>query len=124
MRVEAASLADAFATAAHGVMEWMGPPPDSGERLTERIELGAEDRSELLVRWLQELLFLFQQRNCYWTDVQILGVTDRKIEATITGLLWDATSVPGFQEIKAVTYHEAELIEERGTWRARLILDI
>jgi SHS2 domain-containing protein len=122
IEVEASSLPDLFVTAARGLMEWMGPAPDSPPTRTESVAVQAENLDELRVRWLQELLYLFHRCRCYWLCVSVVEVTDRTVSATISGSPWKEAS--GYQEVKAVTYHQVQVLKRSDIWHARVILDI
>jgi len=124
IELTASSLPDLFVTAARALMEWMGPAPDSPASRTEKVTVEADNLDELLVRWLQELLYLFHRCRCYWLEAGAVEVTDRTIAATIKGSPWNEESERVFQEVKAVTYHKVRVLERRGIWHARVILDI
>ncbi len=124
IRIEAASLPDLFCTAGRALMEWMGPAPLVSPELKEDVLLEAEGFEELLVRWLQELLFLFHHEHAYFEDVLRMEITDRRIDASVTSRRWDARAARGFQEVKAVTYHQVRVTRLDTGWQASVILDI
>jgi SHS2 domain-containing protein len=124
IELEADSLQDLFATAASALMKWMGPAPECTASICERVHLEADDLEDLLVRWLQELLFLFYKRRCYWHEMAALEVSGCTMDAAIVGSVWDEATPCRFQEVKAVTYHQIEVRELEGSWKARVILDI
>jgi SHS2 domain-containing protein len=124
IRVRGSSLPDLFLTGARALMAWIGSAPARDESFKESVSVEAESLEDLYVRWLQEVLYLFQQRHAYLTGAENLEVNDGLLRATITATEWDDASAVGFQEIKAVTYHQLELSREGAEWRASVILDI
>jgi SHS2 domain-containing protein len=123
IRVIAPSLEDLFVLAGRALMEWIGPPPAGSPARGEPIQLEGSDREDLLVRWLQELLFLFHQRHAYFTNA-VVEIHPTSLRTTPLFLTWDASSEADFQEVKAVTYHKLEVNQVEGAWHATVILDI
>ncbi len=114
IRCRAASVGSLFEAAARAMMEWAGPPPDGKDPVRLQVNLEAEDREEMLVRWLQEILYLFSQRHLYFVSA---GSSMSLIPCCRGKLLakpWDQSSSREYQEIKAITYHQLRVCEERG----------
>lgn len=123
IRVAAPSLPELFAAAVRAVMNWIGPAPQGAE-LEIEVRLEAEDLEGLLVRWLQEALYIFQQRRVYVTGVKRLELDGARLEAVLAGRAWDEEDRRSFSEVKAVTYHKLEVRQEESGWCARIVLDI
>lgn len=89
--------------------------------LTENISLDAADTTALLIDFLSEVLTFSQVYKAIFFDFTIDSMTDCTLIGTING-----TKVDFFQEdVKAVTYHEAEVtINDRGNWETIIIFDI
>lgn len=124
IRCCADSIGDLFQLAARALMEWMGPPPDGRETVGLTVFLEAEDREDLLVRWLQELMYLFHQRHLYFIAAGSLCISESKLEGEVLFRLWDESSYREYQEVKAITYHQLRVYQERDSWHASVILDI
>jgi len=124
IRCRAASVGCLFEAAARAMMEWAGPPPDGNDPVSLQVNLEAEDREEMLVRWLQEVLYLFSQRHLYFVAAGFLRVTDTTLQGELLAEPWDQSSSREYQEIKAITYHQLRVCEEGGVWHASVILDI
>ncbi len=125
MRVEGRSLEDLFITAALGLMAWIGPPPDGGT-IEARVSLEAESREELLVRWLQEMLYRFHLQHAYLTGVKEIGMRGEGsgVEALLLSRTWDEAARDEYREVKAVTYHQLRIVRRGQTWLASVIFDI
>jgi SHS2 domain-containing protein len=102
-------------------------PPEEGEEKSE-VRLSAPDRETLLVRWLNELIFLIQGPGLVPARAEIrlaeTGGATCALEASLSGAPLDL-EVFGWQgEIKSATFHGLEIQRTNGTWRARVILDV
>ncbi len=124
IRILGDSLPDLFLAGAQALMEWIGPPPVTSDSLTESVRIDAEALDELLVRWLQEVLFIFQQRHAYVTGAEKIDIRDCRLSAVLTAMAWGEAEAENYQEIKAVTYHRLELGRDGTDWRANIILDL
>jgi SHS2 domain-containing protein len=123
--VEGDTLQDLFATAAAGLMAWIGPPPE-GPLLEDKLSVEAEEKEELLVRWLQEILCRFFLRHAYLTGVReiVVDLEEGRVDASVVSKAWDESRSRDYQEVKAVTYHQLRIEQQGAAWRAGIILDI
>jgi SHS2 domain-containing protein len=124
IRCRATSVDELFLTAARAMLEWAGPAPEGRESVSLRVSLEAEDLEALLVRWLQEILYLFDHRRLYFVAANSLRVADTALQGELLARPWDPSSCSEYQEIKAITYHQLRVCEEGGSWHASVILDI
>jgi SHS2 domain-containing protein len=124
IRVKAPSCAALFAVAGRALMDWIGPAPPSGEFSTRELQLTAEDLEELMVRWLQELIYEFQHQHRYTVRAEKLEVSTGSLQTTLVGRIWDESCYANYREVKAVTYHHLAVIHEGSLWRANIILDV
>ncbi|NWG12085.1 MAG: archease [Acidobacteria bacterium] len=122
--LRAESLEGLFTAAGHALTEWIGPEPDTPQTLNLRLDVKAETCEELLVRWLQELLFLFHQKHAYFAGTNSLNVTGCALSADVEFRIWEDALYRDYQEVKAVTYHQLYVGHEGDCWKARVILDI
>ena len=100
----------------YGLME-VGISEDS--RCHRRLEFFADDREQLLVSFLGELLFLAEAEDLAF-DGFLLQVNGTSLVARLEG----GTILSRSKEIKAVTYHHLLLSEDRDGWSARVLVDI
>lgn len=108
-----------FADAVRGLMGVMAPVgAGAGQEVT--IELDAPDRTALLVDFLNEVLLRCHvDRQSF--EPQTMTIDGEKVTARLL-----AAVVSDFDEdVKAVTYHEAEVVQlADGTWSTTLVLDL
>ena len=88
------------------------------------VSIQALDRENLFVRWLSEILFLYDAEKFLTADVEFTRLTDTSLQATVFGQRFDASTHELKLDVKAVTYHQL-LVEHLGEiWRTRVFLDI
>lgn len=92
------------------------------QNLSKRtIKIEAEDQTALLVDFLNEALYQSHTNKEVYNEVKFNQLIDKNLEAELIGF-----PVRGFEEdIKAVTYHEAEIKKRPdGQFETTLIFDI
>lgn len=115
------TLADLFVHAAQGMTHLMAADPDAIPLTeTRRIELDAYDAESLLVDWLTEL--------AYWAEAeQFVG---RLFDVTTHSPTHLSATVHGGQaaelqkHIKAVTFHNLEIIETAVGLEVTIVFDV
>ncbi|MBM3790919.1 MAG: archease [Acidobacteria bacterium] len=124
IRAAASSVPELFVMAGRALMAWMGPAPPEGEISEHDLSLQADDLEDLLVRWLQELLYFFTQRHAYFIEAREITVDRVALQARLRCRHWDETDYERFQEVKAITYHKLRIAREESGWSAQVIVDV
>jgi SHS2 domain-containing protein len=121
LRVEASTLADLFREAMLGMFEIMrAQPADDAAPVRSRIEIRSADQTALLVDFLNEALSRAHiGRECF-ERAEFERLTEREVVADLVG----RAPARFEQDVKAVTYHEAEVRQEGGVWSTTLVFDI
>lgn len=102
------------------MFDW-SQPRLSGALIEREVSLAAADPVELLVDFLNEVLTLSQIYREAYQEVEVLECTATSVRARLLGRSCSGSA----DEIKAVTYHGAQLAEVAGGgWRAELVMDI
>lgn len=120
--VQADTLENLFQAALQGMAELI---KNTNEVYSEKIELKvaieSPDNTALLIDFLSEVLTLSHNNNAVFRSVTIDKLTDNKLTGTISGFKTD-----GFDDdIKAVTYHEAEIkTNDSGNLETMIVFDI
>ncbi|MEK7162360.1 MAG: archease [Patescibacteria group bacterium] len=85
------------------------------------IKIQSPDMTALLVDFLNEALTLAQTNHEIYTEVHFKKLTEAELDTELSGF-----PVEEFEEdIKAVTYHEAEVIKnKKGDYETNLVFDI
>ncbi len=118
------SLAALFRQAALGLRQILTCCTDIRHREEIQVEVRAQDPEELLVNWLNELLFLLEVRQLLPADFVIDSISDSRLRARVQGEFLDAERHFLEREIKAVTYHQIRVEQRAGGWRARFFVDL
>ena len=118
LRIVAATVEELFADAVRGLMAVMKASP-RGDAQQDSIEIDAPDLTALLVDFLNEVLLRCHTEQRAFEPESIV-LRDHAITAGLT-----ARAIDEFEEdVKAVTYHEAEVVETPDGWSTRLVLDV
>ena len=126
LRITAADLDDLFRTAAEALFDYI-VVNRSEVRATdiESVELNAESADELLVSWLNELIFRCETTHHLFGRFDVRVAADRlSLVAEIAGEPIDRVRHVLDHEVKAVTHHGLSLVEVGSGWVAEVILDI
>jgi protein archease len=102
------------------------PPQQGGQR--QDIRLSAPDKETLLVRWLNEVVYLIQDSGFVPARAEIriqeTGGRGLSLEASlaVAPLLLEEYGWQG--EIKSATFHGLRVSNDEVGWHARVILDV
>lgn len=116
------NLEQLFTDAFLGMMYIMKPSQKFAPEKVERdIVLESLDTTALLVDFLNEVLSLASANKEFYTHIIFYKIQPTSLRARLFGI-----SAESFhREIKAVTYHEAEVKQTKdGAWETTLIFDI
>ena len=122
--VRGRDLRTLFEAAAKSMMYIMvkGKPAD----ITKTFNLSVEgyDLADLMVRWLGEILYLFEGEHELVTGVEIISVSHSHLDATLETVSFDTNLHEILCEIKAVTFHQIEVVKKDDHWETRIIFDL
>lgn len=88
---------------------------------TSRVVIRSTDRTSLLIDFLSEVLALSYIQKTLFCNVYFNELTETKLDAQLWGIWFDHFD----EEIKGVTYHEAQVkCSEQNIWSTNIIFDI
>ena len=93
-------------------------------RVERRINIGRESLDRLMVDWLSELLYLHDVENLLFQGFKVESVGKDGLKAIVKGEPFREGVHVIKTEVKAVTYHRIDVRQEKGGWRAQVILDL
>ena len=89
-----------------------------------KISVHGSDLPDLMVRWLGEILYLFEGENKLVAQTKIINITPTFLDAEIQTIPFSPACHEVLCEIKAVTYHQIEVKRQGKLWKARIIFDL
>jgi SHS2 domain-containing protein len=93
-------------------------------RVERNVKIKGESLDRLMVDWLSELLYLHDVENLLFKEFKVDSVGEDGLKATVKGEPFQEGVHAIKTEVKAVTYHQIEVRQENGGWRAQVILDL
>jgi SHS2 domain-containing protein len=117
------TLAEAFENAALGMFSQV-VDVDRVRPVVERcLEVTAHDQEELLVAWLNELVFLFDVENLVFSSFSVTEMSEKRLCGCARGETVDPTRHRLHLAIKSTTYHQLE-IRKDDRYMVRVIFDV
>ena len=89
-----------------------------------KLSVAGYDLPDLMVRWLGEILYQFEGEHKLITNVCIDLIAPSHLDAILEMVAFDPSFHEILCEIKAVTYHQIEVVERDNHWEARIIFDM
>jgi SHS2 domain-containing protein len=124
LEVSGHTLPKLFENAASGFYALLVKADKIRDRLEISLAIRAHDREALLVRFLQELNYMFQTQRIVGARVEVKELGEKTLTAVLWGEPMDAQRYTVLREIKAVTHHGLTLKKTPQSWKARIIFDI
>lgn len=124
IKVWGAGLEEVFQSALAGMNEVLKPGFCQAERQFSKevkLELEASDPTVLLVDFLSQVLTASQEQKVIYCKADFENLTSQAVAVKLQGM-----AVEGFdRDVKAVTYHEAEVKKnEKGEFETVIVFDI
>ena len=120
------TLGECFSNAAKAMFTAIVAPSSVKAEQVKTIKLSSPKLELLMHDYLSEILFYFEDEGLLFSDFEV-EVKENKGYA-LTGILSGEKYEPKrhviLTEIKAVTYHEMKIKEEKGIWSAEILCDI
>ncbi|MFQ5956668.1 MAG: archease [Candidatus Brocadiales bacterium] len=88
---------------------------------TEEVET---DMEQLLVKWLNELLYLNEVEDLLFKRFKVERIGTGELRALAYGEKFSSDRHIILTPLKAVTYHRIEVVKEPDRWHARVIVDL
>jgi SHS2 domain-containing protein len=90
----------------------------------EEISLKADNPEELLVAWLDELLYRFYTKNIILTEFRVTELTDSSLKAVASGRPIGQNRNRLKTEIKSATYSDLMIKSGKDGYSAEIIFDV
>ena len=90
----------------------------------EEIDLEESGPPDLLVSLGRQVLFYFNTSQLVPARFDVVTVSPTRLQGRLWGEPFDPDRMAFHMEVKGVTYHDLEVEEEAGKWRARVTFDV
>jgi len=121
------TLEEHFASAAQALTDTLTERSQVHTVITQSVTLEAPTLEDLLVDWLNELLYRFEVQNVLVFDatVTIEEASGRwQLGATIAGEMFNPARHPSRVLVKSATYHGLSVSKSAHGYSARIVFDI
>ena len=88
------------------------------------IKVEAPDTEELLIEWLDELLYNFYTKYIIFFEFDITELTDKNLTAKVKGRFIGENKNRLKTEIKAATRHDLKIKKKDDTYEVQIVFDI
>jgi SHS2 domain-containing protein len=88
------------------------------------VQVEADDLETLLVAWLNEMLYLHEVQKFVAADFAIQGLTDTLVHGEVWGERLDPSRHVPAGHVKAVTYHQLQVVQTPRGWESRVVVDV
>lgn len=120
----APSLPEAFEQAVMGLIAVLVDPADIEAPEEREVVIEARDVESLLVKFLSEILFLFDAGHLLVRQVRIEELTPTKLRARVRGEPFRPSKHRVRTDVKAVTYHQISVKRQNEGWNVVVYLDV
>lgn len=124
LRVVGRNLAELLQHAADGFVELLVDPRTVESRRSLEVSCSGHDPEELLVSWLEEILFAFEAEHLAPARAEVLEVGPDTVRGRITGETFDGKRHEIREVVKAVTYHNLAVRTCGDRLEASVIIDV
>ncbi|MCF8035614.1 MAG: archease [Desulfobacteraceae bacterium] len=124
IRVWAGTPTGLFAEACRAMFELITDNSRVAPVKTRKLFIEGIDQTDLLINWLRELLMLWSADRELVASVQISELSEKNLRATVRTQPFDPEYHVIYTDIKAVTYHGAEIISRDRHWETSVIFDV
>jgi SHS2 domain-containing protein len=122
LEVWGSGLSELFSQAAQGMLSLANVTLDTTHPAERSLDLTADDLESLLVAFLSELLYFGEEQGLAFDQFSINIQPGRpaRLQAELQG----GKILGQSKEIKAVTYHNLEILQTEGLFRVRIVFDV
>lgn len=118
------SITEAFENAALGLMSIMVDSETIEATVERSIALSASDVDNLLVKWLSEILYLYDAERFVTAKPVITDIGPTGLRGTVKGESLDPTKHAIRLDVKAITYHQLLIRETENGCEVTVFVDI
>ena len=116
-------LEELFQNAAEGLFTLITDTSSVSDSETRKVHVTAESMDDLLVSWLNELIYIFDAYSYIGKKFSV-SIHNNSLKAEIQGGTFDPDRNESRLLLKAATYHDLAIEQINAHWQAQIIFDI
>jgi SHS2 domain-containing protein len=124
VRVYGSTLKELFENAAFAMFDIAADLEGLKSSIEQDIKLEAANPEELLIAWLDELLYHFFTKSIIFFKFDVIYLTDTSLKAKIYGRPVGQNRNRLKTEIKAATYHDLKIKKTDKGYQTEVIFDV
>jgi len=124
LRASGRDLEELLQHAADGFIELMIHPETVAETRSVKVSCTGEDPEELLVTWLEEILYFFEVERLAPSRAEVLELDGYDLKGCIHGETLDEDKHTVRDVLKAVTYHNLAVHRRGDRLEASIVIDV
>ncbi len=117
-------LPETFANSAYAMFDILTDVSKVEGNESFELQVSAHNQDELLITWLDELLFRYETERIVCNRFVINSLDEKNLTATVFYEKINYKKHEIKTEIKNVTYHQLEIKKVRSGWSAQVIFDV
>jgi len=117
-------LPEVFSNAAYSMFDILTDAEKIQYKEKLELQVTANSVEELLITWLDELLFRYETERLICNQFSITKMNDNSLTAIAFGEKVDRSRHDIKTEIKNVTYHQMRVEKTDSGWEAQIIFDV
>jgi SHS2 domain-containing protein len=118
------NVKELFSNAALALFSLITDTGSVEEKLQRDLEISSENRENLLVEWLNELIYLFDAEHILFNRFEIENLSHSWLKAICYGENYNPLKHKIKMGIKAATYHMLKVDRDNSGYKAQIIFDI
>ena len=124
IRAHGKDLKELFVNTAYGMFDIIADLEGLKRAVSIDINLKAPSKEELLVSWLDELLYNFYTKSIIFFDFDIISISQNVLSAKVHGRHLGTNRNRLKTEIKAATYHNLSIDEGSDGLKVEIVFDV
>lgn len=121
LEVCGASQEELYENAARALVSFIADPESIMPSVVKKVAVTGN--GELLVNFLNEIIYIWETQGFIPADTSVV-FDGHGLTATMKGETFDQARHTIKEELKAVTYHRFSITEEKGMFRATILIDV
>ena len=120
------TLEEAFANAALATASLMWNPGSIARRIQGPVHARGRDLEQLLVRFLEEILYLVESRFFLLASAEALKIEQRGGKYALEAVFWGDANSEKYEThggVKAITYNEMKILKNDG-YTIQVVVDV